>query len=175
MVEKKEGVFEYKGEKFFVVDFLGMYFLMVYLIDELVVRNFLFNGNFDVVVNVVDVIFFLRNFFLIMEIFEMGLKNVVIVLNKIDLVEKKGIWIDFIKMLKVFGVFVVVMSVKEGIGVEELKEKIYEMVNGMVKINFVVLRYDLEVEREIEYIIGCLKGMEFEKCYFFCWLVIKFF
>ncbi len=54
-VEKKEGVFEYKGEKFLVVDLPGTYSLTAHSIDELVARNFLLNGNPpDVVVNVVD-------------------------------------------------------------------------------------------------------------------------
>lgn len=89
-VEKKEGVFEYKGEKFLVVDLPGTYSLTAHSIDELVARNFLLNGNPDVVVNVVDATSLLRNLLLTMEIFEMGLKNVVIALNKIDLAEKKG-------------------------------------------------------------------------------------
>ncbi|BAD85146.1 iron(II) transport protein B [Thermococcus kodakarensis KOD1] len=172
-VEKKEGVFEYKGEKFLVVDLPGTYSLTAHSIDELVARNFLLNGNPDVVVNVVDATSLLRNLLLTMEIFEMGLKNVVIALNKIDLAEKKGIRIDPIKMSKALGVPVVAMSAKEGIGVEELKEKIYEMANGMVKTNPVVPRYDPEVEREIEHIIGCLKGTELEKRYPLRWLAIK--
>ncbi len=175
-VEKKEGVFEYKGEKFLVVDLPGTYSLTAHSIDELVARNFLLNGNPpDVVVNVVDATSLLRNLLLTMEIFEMGLKNVVIALNKIDLAEKKGgVRIDPpLKMSKALGVPVVAMSAKEGIGVEELKEKIYEMANGMVKTNPVVPRYDPEVEREIEHIIGCLKGTELEKRYPLRWLAIK--
>ncbi len=108
-----------------------------------------------------------------MEIFEMGLKNVIIALNKIDLAEKKGIRIDPVKMSKALGVPVVAMSAKEGIGVKELKEEIYEMANGTIKTNPVVPRYDPEVEREIEHIIGCLKDTELEKRYPLRWLAIK--
>jgi len=97
-VEKKEGVFEYKGERFLVVDLPGTYSLTAHSVDELVARNFLLNGNPDVVVNVVDATAILRNLYLTMEIFEMGLKNVIIALNKIDLAEKKGIKIDPVKM-----------------------------------------------------------------------------
>lgn len=43
----------------------------------------------------------------------------------------------------------------------------------MVKTNPVVPRYDPEVEREIEHIIGCLKGTELEKRYPLRWLAIK--
>lgn len=172
-VEKKEGVFEYKGEKFLVVDLPGTYSLTAHSIDELVARNFLLNGNPDVVVNVVDATSLLRNLLLTMEIFEMGLKNVVIALNKIDLAEKKGIRIDPLKMSKALGVPVVAMSAKEGIGIEELKDKIYEMAQGRIKTNPVVPRYDPEVEREIEHITNSLKGTELEKRYPLRWLAIK--
>lgn len=172
-VEKKEGVFEYKGEKFLVVDLPGTYSLTAHSIDELVARNFLLNGNPNVVVNVVDATSLLRNLLLTMEIFEMGLKNVVIALNKIDLAEKKGIRIDPLKMSKALGVPVVAMSAKEGIGIEELKDKIYEMAQGRIKTNPVVPRYDPEVEREIEHITNSLKGTELEKRYPLRWLAIK--
>lgn len=172
-VEKKEGVFEYKGEKFLVVDLPGTYSLTAHSIDELVARNFLLNGNPDVVVNVVDATSLLRNLLLTMEIFEMGLKNVVIALNKIDLAEKKGIRIDPLKMSKALGVPVVAMSAKEGIGIEELKDKIYEMAQGRIKTNPVVPRYDPEVEREIEHITNSLKGTKLERRYPLRWLAIK--
>ena len=172
-VEKKEGVFEYKGERFLVVDLPGTYSLTAHSIDELVTRNFLLHGNPDVVVNVVDSTAVLRNLLLTMEIFEMGLKNVVIALNKIDLAEKKGIRIDPVKMSKALGVPVVVLSAKEGIGIEELKEKIYEMARGLIKTNPVLPRYDPEVEREIEHIISCLRGTKLEERYPLRWLAIK--
>ncbi|MBP1912622.1 ferrous iron transport protein B [Thermococcus stetteri] len=172
-VEKKEGVFEHKGEKFLVVDLPGTYSLTAHSIDELVARNFLLTGNPDVVVDIIDSTSVLRNLLLTIEIFEMGLKNVIIALNKIDLAEKKGIRIDPVKMSKALGVPVVAMNAKEGIGIDELKEKIYEMAHGMTKTNPVVPKYDPEVEREIEHIIGCLKGTELENRYPLRWLAIK--
>ncbi|MEO2151953.1 MAG: FeoB small GTPase domain-containing protein, partial [Thermococcus sp.] len=159
-VEKKEGVFEHKGERFLVVDLPGTYSLTAHSVDELVARNFLLNGNPDVVVNVVDATAILRNLYLTMEIFEMGLKNVIIALNKVDLAEKKGIKIDPAKMSKALGVPVVPLNAKEGAGIEELKEKIWEMAHGMIKTKPVLPRYDPEVEREIEHISKCLEGTE---------------
>lgn len=172
-VEKKEGVFEYKGERFLVVDLPGTYSLTAHSIDELVARDFLLNGNPDVVVNVVDATSVLRNLYLTMEIFEMGLKNVVIALNKMDLAEKKGIRIDPLKMSKVLGVPVVPLNAKEGAGLDELKKKIWEMANGMIKTSPVLPRYDPEVEREIEHISKCLAGTELAERYPLRWLAIK--
>lgn len=172
-VEKKEGVFEYKGERFLVVDLPGTYSLTAHSIDELVARDFLLNGDPDVVVNVVDATSVLRNLYLTMEIFEMGLKNVVIALNKMDLAEKKGIRIDPLKMSKALGVPVVPLNAKEGAGLDELKKKIWEMANGIIKTSPVLPRYDPEVEREIEHISKCLAGTELADRYPLRWLAIK--
>ncbi|NJE48357.1 ferrous iron transport protein B [Thermococcus sp. 9N3] len=172
-VEKKEGVFEHRGERFLVVDLPGTYSLTAHSVDELVARNFLLNGNPDVVVNVVDATAILRNLYLTMEIFEMGLKNVIIALNKVDLAEKKGIRIDTLKMSKALGVPVVPLSAKEGTGIEELKEKIWEMAHGKIKTNPVLPRYDPEVEREIEHISKCLEGTKLAGRYPLRWLAIK--
>ncbi|WP_297550084.1 ferrous iron transport protein B [Thermococcus sp.] len=172
-VEKKEGVFEHKGERFLVVDLPGTYSLTAHSVDELVARNFLLNGNPDVVVNVVDATSLLRNLYLTMEIFEMGLKNVIIALNKLDLAEKKGIRIDPVKMSKALGVPVVPLSAKEGTGIEELKDKIWEMAKGKIKTNPVLPRYDPEVEREIEHISKCLSNTKLASRYPLRWLAIK--
>ncbi|WP_297467518.1 ferrous iron transport protein B [Thermococcus sp.] len=172
-VEKKEGVFEHRGERFLVVDLPGTYSLTAHSVDELVARNFLLNGNPDVVVNVVDATSLLRNLYLTMEIFEMGLKNIIIALNKLDLAEKKGIRIDPVKMSKALGVPVVPLSAKEGSGIEELKDKIWEMAKGKMKTNPVLPRYDPEVEREIEHISKCLSNTKLASRYPLRWLAIK--
>lgn len=63
IVEKKEGEFEYKEMKFRVVDFLGVYGLIVYFIDEKIVRDFIVKEKFRVVVDIVDVFNFGCNFY----------------------------------------------------------------------------------------------------------------
>ncbi len=172
-VEKKEGVFEYNGERFLVVDLPGTYSLTAHSIDELVARNFLLNGKPDVVVNIVDATSILRNLFLTMEIFEMGIKNVVIALNKMDLAEKKGIKIDVKKMGEIMGVPVVPMSAKEGIGLRELKDIIHRVSHGEISPAPIAPRYDPEVEREISHISNILSETELSKRYPLRWLAIK--
>ncbi len=172
-VEKKEGVFEYGGQKFLVVDLPGTYSLTAHSIDELVARKFLLNGEHDVVVDVVDATAILRNLYLTMEIFEMGLKNIVIALNKIDLAKKRGIKIDSEKMSKILGVPVVPLNAKEGIGLEELKEKLLEVAHGRVEESPIPSHYDPAVEREIEHISKCLEGTKLSTIYPLRWLAIK--
>ncbi|MDV3104305.1 ferrous iron transport protein B [Thermococcus waiotapuensis] len=172
-VEKKEGIFEYSGERFLVVDLPGTYSLTAHSADELVARNFLLNGNPDVVVNVIDATSVLRNLYLTMEIFEMGIKNVVIALNKIDLAEKKGIKIDVGRMSKVLGVPVVALSAREERGLEGLKEAILKVAHGEIAGTPIIPQYEPEVEREIEHISKCLEETRLASRYPPRWLAIK--
>jgi len=172
-VEKKEGVFEYDGERFLVVDLPGTYSLTAHSIDELVTRNFLLNGKPDVVVNVVDATSLMRNLFLTMEIFEMGIDNIFIALNKMDLAGKKGMLIDVKRMSQVLGVPVVAISAKDGTGLEKFKRAVKDMASGRVKASPVVPKYDPEVEREIEHISGVLAGTKLAERYPLRWLAIK--
>ncbi|WP_297421256.1 ferrous iron transport protein B [Thermococcus sp.] len=172
-VEKKEGAFDYKGERFLVVDLPGTYSLTAHSVDELVARNFLLNGNPDVVVNVVDSTSILRNLYFTMELFEMGLRNMVIALNKIDLAEKKGIVIDIEKMSKILGVPVVPLDAKDGMGLDELKKIAQKVAHGEIKETPIIPHYDPEVEREIEHISRVLEGTKLAAKYPLRWLAIK--
>ncbi|NJE42137.1 ferrous iron transport protein B [Thermococcus sp. GR6] len=172
-VEKKEGILEYRGQKFLVVDLPGTYSLTAHSVDELVARDFLLKGSADVVVNVVDATALMRNLFLTMEILEMSLDNVVIALNKTDLAEKRGIEINVKRMEEVLGVPIVPLNAKEGIGLEELKERIYQMANGKLKAHPIIPTYDPEVEREIEHITAALRNTPLAEKYSLRWLAIK--
>jgi len=172
-VEKKEGILEHRGERFLVVDLPGIYSLTAHSIDELVARDFLLKGSADVVVNVIDATALMRNLFLTMEILEMGLKNVIIALNKIDLAEKRGILINVKKMEEIFGVPVIPLNAKEGIGIDELKDKIVQMARGEVHASPIIPRYDPEVEREIRHIEEALRDTELAQNYNLRWLAVK--
>lgn len=172
-VEKKEGIMKYKNRKFRVVDLPGTYSLTARSIDELIARNFILEGNADIIVDVVDSSCLMRNLYLTMEILEMGVKNVIIALNKIDLTKKKGITIDFKKVEKALGIPVVPMNAKEGIGINDLKETIVAMADGKVTTNPVTPVYDELIEREISHISKILKGTPLAEKYNLRWLSIK--
>lgn len=172
-VEKKEGIMKYRDKEFLVVDLPGTYSLTANSIDELIARNFILNGNADVIVDIVDASCLMRNLFLTMEIFEMGVKNIVIALNKIDIARKRGVHIDIKKMEKVLGVPVVPTNAKEGEGLEELKRTIASMAEGRITTNPVTPVYEELIEREIEHISSLLRGTPLEEMYNIRWLAIK--
>ncbi|AEC52656.1 ferrous iron transport protein b - like protein [Pyrococcus sp. NA2] len=172
-VEKKEGILEYKGKEYLVVDLPGIYSLTAHSVDELIARNFILEGNADVIVDIVDSTCLMRNLFLTLELFEMGVKNIIIVLNKIDLIKKKGVKINIKEMEKILGVPVVPTNAKRGEGLEELKRKISLMVEGKITTNPIMPRYDDDIEREIAHISKVLEGTPLVEKYPIRWLAIK--
>ncbi|WP_048150875.1 ferrous iron transport protein B [Palaeococcus ferrophilus] len=172
-VEKKEGIMEYRGQELLVVDLPGTYSLMANSIDELVARNFLIEGNPDVVVNIVDASNLLRNLFLTMEILETGLERVIVVLNKIDVARKNGVEIDVKEMERLLGVPVIVTNARDGTGIEELKRTIVAMAEGGIKTRPIIPTYEPEIEREIEHVSRALENTPLSARYNLRWLAIK--
>ena len=76
-----------------VVDLPGIYALSASSEDEAVARDYLLSGEADLVVNIVDASNIQRNLFLTLQLVEMGVP-VIVVLNMMDVAEKKGIGID---------------------------------------------------------------------------------
>src|SRR5690606_4384013 len=71
-VEKKEGNFKFKDQIYTVIDLPGIYSLGSFSEDEVIARNYIVNGNPDVVINVVDVTNIERNLYLTTQLMEMG-------------------------------------------------------------------------------------------------------
>ena len=117
-VEKKEG--KLKGHKDVVItDLPGIYSLSPYTPEEVVSRNYLINEAPDVIVNLVDASNIERNLYLTTQLVEIGIP-VVIALNMIDIVRKKGDKIDAKKLGQTLGCEVVETSALKGIGKKEL-------------------------------------------------------
>ncbi|MFT8313685.1 MAG: ferrous iron transport protein B [Clostridium sp.] len=102
-VEKKEG---FLNESIKIVDLPGIYAMDTYSNEEKVSKNFLLNGNVDAIVNIVDASNLDRNLYLTMQLKEFK-KPIILVLNMIDVAEKKGFCIDYEKLAKELNVTVV--------------------------------------------------------------------
>lgn len=117
-VEKKEG--RYKADKDIIItDLPGVYSLSPYTPEEIVTRDYLMGGDADVVVNLVDATNLERNLYLTTQILDLGIP-VVIALNMMDLVEKRGDAIDRQALERALGCPVVETSALRGRGVAEL-------------------------------------------------------
>src|SRR6056297_1813471 len=92
-VEKREGFISHENKSIHVVDLPGTYSLTAYSQEELVARNFLVMENPHVVVDVLDATNLERNLYLAVQFMELGIP-VVLVLNMMDEVHKRGITIN---------------------------------------------------------------------------------
>ena len=95
-VEKKEGKF--KGDReVTITDLPGIYSLSPYTLEEVVARDYLVNEKPDAIMNLVDASNIERNLYLSTQLLEMGIP-VVIALNMMDIVKKRGDVIDVKKL-----------------------------------------------------------------------------
>ena len=119
-VEKKEGKF--KGDReVTITDLPGIYSLSPYTLEEVVARDYLVNEKPDAIMNLVDASNIERNLYLSTQLLEMGIP-VVIALNMMDIVKKRGDVIDVKKLSKELGVPVVETAAIKGEGTRELVE-----------------------------------------------------
>ncbi len=125
-VEKKEGVFQFDGKEVRVVDLPGAYSLTSYSVDERIARDFIIEGKPDLVVCIVDSTNLLRNLYLFLLLKELGAK-VILALNMIDLAEKK-LRIDVEKLEQLLSTPIVQTVANKGIGIEELKKRIAQVI-----------------------------------------------
>jgi len=154
-VEKKQGYFNYQGEKIEVVDLPGTYSLSAYSIDERIARDFLIKEKPDLVVCVIDASNLERNLYLVVQLLEMG-QPVLLDLNMTDMVEKNKMKIDIQKLSKILGIDIVETVASKGKGIKDLKEKI---IVNLGKKERKVFKIDYQnLEKEIEEIVSLLKS-----------------
>ena len=102
-VEKKEGTAKVGDVSFTVVDLPGIYSLSPYSMEELVARRFIIGEKPDAIINIVDATNLERNLYLTMQLLELE-RPMVLALNFMDEVEKKGDQIDCGKLAAHLGV-----------------------------------------------------------------------
>lgn len=121
-VEKKEG--KYKEDKDIkITDLPGIYSLSPYTLEEVVSREFLLNGNVDVILNIIDGSNLERNLFLTTQLLELGIPTVVAI-NMLDVIEKRKDSIDYKKLSEELGCPVLPISALKNTGIKELMAQV---------------------------------------------------
>ncbi len=124
-VEKKEG--SMKGHSDVVIqDLPGIYSLSPYSPEEVVTRTYLVEEHPDAILDVIDGTNMERNLYLTTQLIELG-HPVVVAVNMIDLVRKKGDNIDLEKLGRALGCVCVEISALKGEGCFEAAEKAIEL------------------------------------------------
>ena len=142
-VEKKEG--KLKGHKDVkLMDLPGIYSLSPYTLEEVVARNYLINEVPDAIINIVDGTNIERNLYLSTQIMELGIP-VIMAINMMDIVEKKGDKIHIDKLSEKLGCEVVEISALKGNGIKELANKAVKLAESK-KENKIVHKFNEKVE-----------------------------
>ncbi len=118
-VEKVEGAIRRHDLNIRVVDLPGAYSLTSYTMEEIVSRQFILSDEVDVIINVVDASVLERSLYLTLQLLELG-KPVVVALNMMDVVEKRGMEIDLHRLPEMLGAPVIPVSARRRTGLDAL-------------------------------------------------------
>ena len=118
-VEKKEGTAQVGNKAVTVVDLPGIYSLSPYSMEEIVARDFIIGESPDCIIDIVDATNLERNLYLTVQLLELE-RPMVVALNFMDEVNKRGDKIDVARLSKELGIPVVPITARTGEGLEEL-------------------------------------------------------
>ena len=123
-IERKEGYIK-GSEDLLLVDTPGVYSLSPYTSEEKVTRSFCLDSAPNLIINIVDATAMERSLYLTTQLMELDC-DVIVAMNMADILEKKGITINFKKLEEELGVSVVRISAKTGEGIDNLISLIKE-------------------------------------------------
>lgn len=102
-----------------LVDLPGVYALRPYSDEERVTRGYLLGGAADAVISIADATCPARSLYLTLQLLELG-KPVVMALNMMDIVEKRGMEIDLHRLPEMLGIPVIPVSARKRRGLDVL-------------------------------------------------------
>ena len=142
-------------KEFTFVDIPGTYSIMSNSEEEEIARDYICFGNPDATVIVVDSTCLERNLNLVYQIMEIT-DNIIVCVNLLDEAKKKKIKIDLKKLEDLLGVPVVGTVARDKQTLENLKNTIYKVCEGEIKPHTKTVRYEQEIEENLEKIVGAL-------------------
>ncbi|NLB48448.1 MAG: ferrous iron transporter B, partial [Erysipelotrichia bacterium] len=141
-VEKRTGIYKKGKERVQIVDLPGIYSLSPYTSEEVISRNFILDERPDCVINIVDATNLERNLYLTTQVLEIDVP-VIVALNMMDEVAKRGRKIDVHKLEKELGVPVVKICALKEQGLNKLMARAIEAANTKRKGDTFIENKDL--------------------------------
>jgi len=138
-VDKKEGFFA----DFKIVDLPGIYAMDTFSNEEKISKEFLENGQVDLILNIIDASNIDRNLYLTMQLKQFK-KPIILAINMIDVAEKKGIDIDYKKLEKLLNVTVVPIQASKEHGINQIKKALKNININKIDTNY----YNFSNEKE---------------------------
>lgn len=122
-VDRLEGAYLMGNTRFNLVDLPGTYSLSAYSMEEVVARDVIVDERPDVAINMMDATALERSLYLAVQLIEIGVP-LVLGLNMMDQVRKKGIQIDTEKLSKLLKIPVVECVARIGEGKDKLMKAV---------------------------------------------------
>ncbi|HJO94903.1 MAG TPA: ferrous iron transport protein B [Victivallales bacterium] len=122
-VERMEGYCKTDNYKIKFIDLPGTYSLTSYSMEEVVARDVILNEKPDVVVCMLDSAALERSLYLVIQLIEIGIP-VIVGLNMMDEIKRKGIQLNSSKLSKLLGVPVIECVARRNIGKLEIVNEI---------------------------------------------------
>lgn len=157
-VTNSQGIYNFKGEKHIIVDLPGTYSLLASSVEEIIARDFICFGRPNVTVVVLDSTSLERNLNLLFQILEIT-PHVVCCLNLMDEAKKKSIHIDVDKLQNRLGIPVIPTIARNNKGLEELKEKVFDLAMGEISTSPIQITYEDKIESFIQQNSSDLKSI----------------
>ncbi len=125
-VDRLEGHYSLSGYDIKLIDLPGTYSLTSYSPEEVVAREVIIDERPDSVINMVDASALERSLYLAIQLMEIGVP-IVVGLNMMDEVRRKGVRIDSARLSTLLGVPVVECTARIGAGRHELMEAVAKL------------------------------------------------
>ncbi len=146
-VERMEGAISSHGKKIRLVDLPGTYSLNSFTMEEQVSRQFIISDEVNVIVDVADASSLERSLYLTLQMSEME-KPMVLALNMMDIVEKRGIDLDLHRLQELVGIPVVPVIARKKRGLKTLLHAALHQSEDANAQNHKPLEIDSEKPRE---------------------------
>lgn len=147
-VANARGNYRHKDKTFILVDLPGTYSLLASSVEEQIARDFICFGKPDATIVVTDATCLERNLNLVLQVMELT-NNVIVCVNLMDEAKRKNIEVDLKGLSRELSVPVIGTAAREGTGLKELMDTVYDVSMGIIK----PVPKRMEYEKDIEEII----------------------
>ncbi|MBN2655131.1 MAG: ferrous iron transport protein B [Nitrospirae bacterium] len=144
-VEKKSALLNTSEAEILLVDLPGTYSLSPYTQEEIVARDYLVHEKPDVIINVVDATNLERNFYLTIQLLELGIP-VVVAMNMYDEAKAKGFRIDKKSIEEILGVRVINTVATRKEGLDDLLDTVKSVELNPDKFSPKILSYGADID-----------------------------
>ena len=163
-VARMEGAIQDHDMTIHLVDLPGTYSLTSYTMEEQVSRQFILSDQVDVIIDVVDASSLERSLYLTLQLLELN-KPMVLALNMMDIVAKRGMDIDLHRLSEILGVPVIPVTARKKRGIQALMHAACHQQEGQntqvnhrpqsihgEQVKRYAMEYDANLERKISLI-----------------------